>query len=378
MAIIFTKTIPTDRLNLAFNNNILQFYTDSVEVVLKAEITIGVNIITIYPEPSGLFYYNFKNLITSLINLNNYKDDLAPDLLISYMYDWTSNLILNELITVKIYLGNDTEETTSFTPLWLSGYAQLEDYKRTYPLASLLIDKTFLLSPTDNASNTVNYVKYWYGLPFDLTLWLNGDDAVLTNTTNGLDYTFTNVGLGSVNRLVISDGDTTATLEDVLPLVAGFNIINFNSDYDLQLEKVTNFCEDSHYFKWINRYGGWSYWLFDKGNRSRSVRSLGTLNNDFNNLEDTISPTINLGKESSDTLQVVQESITSNEFTLLQDILDSAKVYLFTGIAFSQNTYNDWIEVEIKNGNFKVENARTNKKTLSLNIDLPQRVTRYI
>ena len=378
MAIVFTKTIATDRLNLAFNNNILEFYSDSTEQVLRAEILIGTNLITIYPQPSGLFYYNLKNLITSLSNVDNYTDDLNPDLLVNYVYDWSEKVILNQLITVTIYLGNDNTEVNSFTPYWLNGYVQITDYKRTYPLNDLLINKSFLLSPTNNTANTSNYVKYWYGLPFDITLWLNVEDIIITNKNNGLFYNFENDGEALVNRLVFSDGDTTTTLEDVLPLVTGFNNLDVNNDFELLLEKITSFCQDDHYIKWINRYGGWSYWLFNKGNITRSTKSKGQVNNDFNNLEDTISPLISLGKEAQDVLQLVQEGITPLEFTLLEDLIDSAKVYLFTGVAFSQNTFNDWVEVDIKNGNFRVQNAREKSNSLTLSIELPQRVTRIL
>lgn len=378
MALIITKAILVDRLNLAFNNNIIQFYSDSVEVVLKAEITIGINIITLYPEPSGLFYYNFNKLIVSLINTDNYKDDLRLDLLTDYVYNWTSKIILNELINVKIYLGNDTTEETSFTPYWLSGYVQLTEYKKTYPLNDLLINKSFLLAPTSNASSTSNYIKYWYGLPFDVTLWLNGENAIVTNNTNALSYDFGNDGGSKVNRLVFSDGDTSTTLEDVLPLQSGYNVLNVNGDFEILTEKITDFCNDGHYIKWINRYGGWSYWLFDKGNKTLSVKSKGRLNNNYNNLEDTISQTISLGNEANEVLQVVQDTINEQEFSILQDILDSAKIYLFTGLAFSQNTFNDWVEIELKNGNFRIENAKGKLRNLNLSFDLPERVTRYI
>ena len=198
----------------------------------------------------------------------------------------------------------------------------------------------------------------------------------MTNNTNALDYTFTNSN--KVARLVFSDGDTTTTLEDALPLQTGFNTLNFNNKFDLLFEKVTNFCEDGHYFKWINRYGGWSYWLFNKGVLTRTTKLIGSIANDFNNLEDTISPAVSLGTNSDDVIQIVQESITEKEFTILEDILDSAKVYLFTGIAFSQNTFNDWMEVNIKNGNFKIQDSREKNKSLSLSIELPQRVTRTL
>ena len=376
MAIVFNKTIDVNRLNLAFNNNILEYYSNALQITLKSEIIIGSNVITLFPSPSGVFFYNLKNYIVSLINTDNYTDDLQPDLLTSYVYDWTGKIILNEDIEVKIYLGNDTTESTTITPYWLSGYVQLRDYKKTYPLANLLVDNIFLLAPTSNTSNTSNYVKYWYGLPFDLSLWMNEGDIDATNNSNALSYTFTNNN--KVARLVFSDGDTTTTLEDVLPLQTGFNTLNFNNKFELLFEKVTNFCEDGHYFKWINRYGGWSYWLFNKGVLTRTTKSLGNLSNDFNNLEDTISPAVSLGTNSDDVIQIVQESITEKEFTILEDILDSAKVYLFTGIAFSQNTFNDWMEVNIKNGNFKIQDSREKNKSLSLSIELPQRVTRTL
>jgi hypothetical protein len=146
-------------------------------------------------------------------------------------------------------------------------------------------------------------------------------------------------------------------------------------DINFFVEKINSYCNGT-YLKWLNSFGGWSYWLFYKGNENLQTKELGTLNNDFNNLEDTVSPMISLGTESQNTIALLQEGITKDEMLLLRDLLDSAKVYMFTGIAFTQSSDKDWVEVIVKSGNFRLSNARERINNLSITIELPMNVNR--
>lgn len=147
--------------------------------------------------------------------------------------------------------------------------------------------------------------------------------------------------------------------------------------YNFLVEKVSNYCE-GHYLKWLNSFGGWSYWLFYKGNNNLNTKEKGFINNDFNNLNETISPYKSLGFESSNSIQLQQEGITPDEMLLLRDLLDSTKVYLFTGIQYTQSSDQDWIEVIVSNGNFRLINSRNVINTLGLTIELPKNVNRML
>ena len=75
MAITFTKDLYTTKLNLAYTNNVVEFTSEYISDILKVEVYIGASIKTLYPAPSGIVYYNFREWISSLINTDNFKDD---------------------------------------------------------------------------------------------------------------------------------------------------------------------------------------------------------------------------------------------------------------------------------------------------------------
>lgn len=544
MALIFNKDLGTNALLYSFNNNVVRFKSNTSGVTqTKATILTNGNTYTIYPDPAGNFYFNFKGIKSVELNVGNFAETINPDLAVSLVYDWTPKALLAETITFTVFLSNSTTEVATRTVTWLNGYANLIDYKRNYP--NLILDYSgFLLKP-------LPLIKYWPGLPFDIAFYQNPTSSfTLINNSASIDWTFANAN--KIPRLFFSDGRLDISIEDYVPLSEGFNsmslisgdndiTINWSldetppgisfSDLDLQIlvngvVKVNKFTDDSgsfaakkgdtvlvkisggitptsgigggnveitglptqrtttyplsidtsfvgdgnitvtaystwsatvytairsavfmpatnanqkvtftktytsttsqaaaqalanadgtfnsegqtfananavpfvplpedinffvektssycngHYLKWLNSFGGWSYWLFYKGNENIQTREQGVLNNDFNNLEDTVSPMISLGTESQNTISLFQEGITRDEMLLLRDLLDSAKVYLFTGVAFTQSSDKDFVEVIVKSGNFRLSNARERINNLSLTIELPMNVTRKL
>ena len=100
MAIVFLKQLDNTKVNLAYNNNLVKFYSSSSFTPVNATITIGSNVVTLFPDPNGVFTYNFKDLITTILNVDNFKDDLKPDLGVSYVYDWTDKISLTDDIVI--------------------------------------------------------------------------------------------------------------------------------------------------------------------------------------------------------------------------------------------------------------------------------------
>ena len=375
MAIVFTKELDITKINLAYNNNVVKFYTDSGIVPTNATITIGIDVLTLYPDPFGVFTYNFKELITTLLNVDNFKDDLNPDLDASFVYDWTDKISLTEDVITTINLSNDTTETDTRSIIWLSAFVQLRDWKRTYPATTLLTTDIALLQKKNSTDNLDYHLNYWNGYPFDLTLYGNENTIRIENLSNSISEVFT---LDKINRFVFSDGRTDVSIEDLIPLQDGFNNIDFDGVFNLALNKITDHCPNGIYLKWINSFGGWNYWLFNKGQEQLKTKELGTLNNDFYNLEDTISPLVSLGKSSETSIKVREQRIKSYDKEILTDLLDSTKVYLFTGVPFSKNTFNDWIEVNLNSGSFILENPRSDLYRLDLTIELPTNITRTL
>lgn len=379
MAIVFNKQLDTTKIALAFNNNVIEFYSDSGIAPANATITIGSESVTIYPNPNGTFRYNFKELIISIINVDNYTDDLNIDLSTSYVYDWTDKVSLTDEVITTINLSNDTTETDTREITWLSGYVDLYKWKQNYPQEDLINTQLRLLQRYNGDNYYNHYLKYWDGYPFDLTLWRNFDVTDIENITNSDTYSLTENNV--ITRLAFSDGSTDISIEDELSLLDGINDLFFYgefNDFNLRLDKVTQFCPNGIYIKWINSLGGYSYWLFAKGENTTKTDSRGALFNDRNNLEDTISPFVSLGKEANKTIKVREQRINSQYKILLEDLLDSAKVYLFTGVPFSKNTFNDWLEVDLKDGKFITENPKEGLYTFDFEFNLPKSVTRSL
>lgn len=375
MAIVFLKELDNTKVNLAYNNNIVKFYTDSGIVPTNATIQIGLNTITLYPDPSGVFTYNFKDFITTLLNTDNFKDDLNHDLDNDFVYDWTDKISLTDDVVTTINLSNETTETNTRSITWLSGFVQLRNWKQTFPDADLLTTDVAILQKKNN-DDYYNYkLNYWNGYPFDITIYGNNNNIKLINLSdlsNGIYQ------LDKINRLVFSDGRTSTSIELDITLQEGFNDLYFDTYFNVQLNKITNHCSNGIYLKWVNSFGGWNYWLFSKGQEQLKTKDLGVLNNDFNNLEDTLSPLVALGKTSETTIKVREQRIKEYDKIILSDLLDSAKVYLFTGTPYSRNSANDWMEVNIASGNFIVENPRSDLYRLDLTIELPTNITRTI
>lgn len=378
MAIVFIKNLPEDKLLLAYVNNIIEFNSDSVSPTLsivKGNISFYGISIDLYPLPTGKFYFNFKEWITTIINSDNFKDDLQPDLDSSFVYDWTSKVYLQTDITLTVTFNDSSTETATKSLKWISGYVQLEEFKKQYPI-NPSIDDVVLLHPFVENSNRDSYFKYWSGYPFDITAY-TGDATTLTiaNQNNLLEYDFD--AIGRVNRIVFSDGRLDVTIDDVISLVRGINVLQLG-DCNATIERIDDYDCDGVYIKWINRFGGWSYWLFPRANRNRKVKDLGTLENDFENQIDTVSPTVQIGSTSQDNILVTSDIISELEQTILEDLIDSPKVYLFTGEPYAKNNYNDWLEVSVKSTDFRIRNAKHRQNVLNFSIELPQRNTRKI
>ena len=183
--IIFSTDIATDKLLLAYNNNIVEFYSDNFLLATKATITIGASTKTLFPSPTGKFYINFKDWITSLINVDNFTDDLQVTIISgSYVYEWESKIYLNENIGFNITLSDGTVESDTRNVQWLSAYLQSDEYKIKYPISNSLTNPV-VLSPYENRSNQTCFLKYWEGYPFDITIYNGVSSSIkVTNFTN--------------------------------------------------------------------------------------------------------------------------------------------------------------------------------------------------
>ncbi len=373
MAITFQNSISENKLLFAFNNNIVEFKSDSVLATTKAEVTTAGTTYTLYPSPTSSFWFNFKQSKAVDINIDNFADSTVTDLASSFVYDFANKTIIEDAVVFKIYFSNSTSETTTKNYIWLNGYVSLIDYKKNYPLYDLTINEIHIIQRGA-------FIKYWEGYPFDFTLYKpNANDFTLLNRSNAVSQLFSITS--KVVRLFFSDGRTSTNIENVIPFNYGFNSLGIQSaglsDVNILLHKENPNC-DGIYLKWINSKGGYSYWLFDFIDENIATKDRGVLNNNNQNLNSTISPYISLGKESENQIRIIQENISQNELFILRDIIDSAKVYLFTGVRFSKANQTDWLEVTLKDGTYKISNAKSKQTTLSFSIKIPENETRTL
>ena len=379
MSIIFTKPINEDRLQLAYNNDVLRFRSDYTLAAKSCTIsnrndTTSLNI-KLYPAPDGSFFFNFKPYITALINTRNFEDTLQPVLdrtnANSFVYDATPGTLLQLNVNIEITFSDDSTDDVTHTLTWLAAAAQLGNYT---PLSK---SNAYVLTPFAKASANAWYLKYWQGYPFDASVYTPIKPFTVYNETNLLTQQFN--PLGVVFRWVLSNGDDDETLEDILPLADGHNKLRLmagtaTSDKDvfLTIHKVPYKC--GVYLKWLNAMGGYSYWLFeDTYSIDRTTKQLGELNRDNDNLEDSFTRTVQVGKESQDTLKIVAELLTDSERRIAEGILDSPKIYLFTGQPYARSDYRDWVEVVLKTTSARIKNPRQPLTNFTFDIELPVR-----
>jgi hypothetical protein len=384
MSIIFATAIDDTKLRMAYNNDVLRFYSDNTLAAKSCRITNrndspALNI-TLYPAPDGSFFFNFKPYVTALINTRNFEDTLQPELNRtnpdSFVYNATPGTLLQLNINIEITFINDTTDDVTHSLTWLAAAAQLGSY---VPLST---SGTYVLSPFAKASANAWYLKYWQGYPYDVSVYCPDALFRVANETNLLTAQFTVPG--PVFRMVFSNGDDDETLEDVLPLREGHNSLRIMADEEpgandmfINLHKVP--YKPGVYLKWLNAMGGYSYWLFeDTYSVDRSTKQLGELDHDNDNPEHSFGRTVQIGKESQDTMKILAELLTDDERRIVEGILDAPKIYLFTGKPYARNGYNDWIEVALKTTSARIKNPRQPLTNFTFDIELPVRYTQTL
>jgi hypothetical protein len=371
MPILYNKNISEDRLLFAYNNNLLEFYSDQNETPLNCFVNcLGFNAI-LYPNPSGVFYFNFKDYVTSLLKFNdNLEYELISNNLDSFLYDITSGIFFNEIVTFTINFPTATAEEFSKKPRFLYSAEQIINFKK----GETLVQGVTVLSPVSRLSNNNIYLKYWEGYPFEISIYNNDlSQEIFTVLKNRTVGSFLALPLlNSITSLFFSDGRTDITIENYMPLVIGKNDLTIEgTELNITLEKADNEC--GNYFRYLNKYGVWNYWLFSKENEiNRITRIMGTIENDFFNLEDTFAPSKIITKESTDSIKCSARFINDEQLNLFHGITESVKIQYFVGVPFARSVYTDWVDVDLKDSNFSIENNRP-YQDYTFTFELPKR-----
>lgn len=386
MAIVIEKDLDITRLLNAYNNNIVKFRSDNVGQIVKSATIIGLGINTLLrPHPDGLFVFNFKDDIKTSINTKNFIDDfiyvLDPLNPATYHYDVTNGFYLDGNVEYKInYDDGSYDILNSNVYRFLASVENLESFKNDKIIIDESTDNMDILSPVENRFNAITgdniYLKYWIGYPFEFSFYIRKPNVGLagynlTSTTN-----FEINPTGQITSLFISDGVNEFSAAGLQPGLNQFEFeANGNTIYTkLNLESIEEEC--GVYVKFINKYGRYNYWLFSKNYfKNRTSKYLPELENDFNNLEDTVSPTLQIGKSSDSTIKCAAKNLNEKEKLILEGIIDSPKILLFTGTPGTVSTNKDWMEVKLKTTTFPVQSPNRKLFSFYLELDLPARNT---
>lgn len=379
--IVFTPAADAGRLYMAYNNHVMRFYSDTGTEISHCDITDGAQLnLRLYPDPNNRFYINLKPYVSALINSRSFNDTTNAELNTAtpeaFVYGFSNGTLLQLALTFTITFANSTTETATHNFTWLAGVEQVNDH-HTFSKSGL-----YVLSPFRRLSANSYYLRYWQGYPFDMPLYATTQQVTLYNETNLLSATF---GLANAcSRLYFSDGRTDESLEDILPLIDGYNKLRLiqgttpsGNDKNILLEKVP--YKSGVYLKWLNKYGGYSYWLFeDTYSIDRSTKHLGEIGRDYDNLEDTGTRTWQMGKQSQDSIKIIAELLGEDQQRIVEGLLDSPKVYLFTGQPYSRSSLKDWTEVVLKTSGSRLKNAKQPLTNFSFDLELPERFTQTL
>jgi len=377
MAITFSKSISTTEILNAYNNNVVEFTSNAIPVgksIAKCLITIGTDFVTITPNANNTFHYNFKSLIKSLINTNDFVDSLVPT---NAKNVPDSNLIQTYSVT---YLITFTDSTT-------------ENIVKSYTFTK----SANQIGNLNNYSNTVNQVispttlTLFKGYPFDLPVFSDGN-YTLKNTTNGATFSATSTS-GNIDRLFLHDGqkflsthenrviadggivenpETYEGLFDINILQKGYNTLKILSANTLTTLTINvKDVNDGVYLKWANKDGGYSYWLFNCIYKDNvRVRDIGFYNTDFESIDNTYRTLKSLGKTSNRDRSITAEHLTLAEKNYIEDIIDSPQVDLYLKDKGTLISSTSWQGVELLRGRFLVENTKQHTYKLKLKINI--------
>jgi hypothetical protein len=382
MAVNILNDFDESKVYSCFQNLIVRFNSTNSGSVSHAKILNFENDITLQPIPgNNTFWIDLQKHI---------KNDLVTDNLIdgdSLAVDETDveTFILNK--SNSFFFQKDIKFQVVFDDNSID--------ERIINLKAFKGVKNLFLFENDIKTYDVAHpfqVIYWKGLPFTITVIGERDDFHINNSLDDVDSTNSiliepnQVGLKSAYRITIDDGrfalkPTPVTGNDLInssitSLYADTGQVN--PPKIVEVHRITNYCFGK-YFKWFNQKGGWSYFLFSENHQRLSEsKNIGSLYNDFENYSENSSPILQIGKESTQIMTVVARKTTYLDRKILADIIDSPKIYLFTGQPNTQTTSKDWIEVELITDEFQHQKFNVKKWDIELEFKIPKHYTQKI
>lgn len=364
MAIIITQDLLP--ANPAYNDSIIKFYSDTYPSATRAEVVIGGRTFDVIPF-NGIFTFNLKEIVKTLVNTNKFEDAITPDLTTGgYLYS-DSNIRRSVSVTFRV-IGSPND-SLSKSYIFFKSVEQLPDYHRKAALTPV----ARVLLPTTNYVDY--YCTYHEGFPFDFAVYVPGLSTYqFRNRTTGQNTpVYTNLS-SSVKRVFLSDGANSVTTEDILPLSSTLNQIELWTAgvfrANIYIKQVESDCGVQ--LKWLNRFGSYSYWKFDRAYKSTTTpKTIDDFQGRYDNLQNLTASSYIIGKTATQTISVTS-SYTGQDAIYLQDLVTSPSVWMnVNNEPFQQIDEKDFFAVKVNDTPFEPINTKMNKGKLNLTITLP-------
>jgi hypothetical protein len=368
MALIFTKepsgTYP------AYNDSFIEFNSD-ISGALKAEInanpsSLFPNPFSIFPDSNGVFIFNLKEIVKTVLNQQGFKDF---NFFNNAFSGSISGLYLLQSVSIEVFNEDGSSE------LIIKEY---EFFKSVKQVEESVFENPFqLLSKSDNGIDF--YLTYFEGFPFHFDIqrvqYALGKEIVLKQKGTSIEsnpFSPTATGAFRIN-IDLSDGENF-TSENILPLIDGLNHIEIIEDGEFRTNlflKKKKPC-DGIYLKWWNGQGGFSYWLFDEFYKQRvKGKNIGLVGaNEFNNVGTLNNNFLSIGKTGERTF-LLKTKADEKESEILRSLFVSPFIQIYS--SQKANVKGRFFNIEIEE-TYEYNNKKGFNE-FSLTIDLPEMIT---
>jgi len=351
----------------AYNDAFVLFTSDLLGHY-KAEVSaspasIFPKTFILYPDASGEYVFNLKEVVKTILNASNFEDNNFFD---DAYYKSITGLYLLQIITIKVFNAS-TDETLVKNYEFFKSVKQIEDSIYSNPFQIL-----------SNSKNGVDYyLTYFEGFPFhfDIQRVLSGKDITVKNVgSSDISDIMTTTEDGSFRFNVDRSNGENWTASNFLPLITGLNQLEI---YEEGVFKTNLFLKKKKkcsgvLLKWFNSDGGYSQYLFDEYYteeiKGKDIDFIGS--NEFLNVGELDSNVKSIGKKAGRGL-ILKTKCDANEVETLKSLYSSPLVQMYTSKV--ENIKGKFINVRI-DGSFNHKNKRFNNEFV-LNVMLPEMIT---
>lgn len=326
MIILLNSNIDVERLNCGFSDNYIYFQSDSLIVPLNASITIDNVPIILYPNPQGIFYFNFKEYVSYALNRIVENDNYV-------------NKVIYYTTPIQINFINNTSETQTFPYRFYDGIITFDS-----------VDGLEFLAPKK--------IKYSASASNDFQKL-----AIISNSSGAGEIKFykkeTPLIFYSLAYLIGDLGIIIALNESGIITTSGVYVAKRGAvTTEIEIE-VDDCLVPKFDIRFKNSKGGFSFWSFDYWQVQRQPKDLGEVSTNTNVM-------VQIGKSSKD-IVIAENDVNYQE--LFNDLLESNTIIgLLEGYT---------VEIALTAQSKTIKDFKNNKP-FTLQFELPARYTRTL